>query len=193
VGNTSAATKKVTELGPNWLKKRREKVHGHEAGDAGGTGVVFVAKGGNDEADEIGEETNQLHPLAAVVLVVDQERCQVVTDEGYSNVDQVVEPGSHNIAVGAGDGLDELALEELVTVEEDIIGVPACGRCKETATKVGESHPKRLDVVTGDGLLLLRLLQMLRGRAHLVDTIVNQPERSNGWNGKRDTVGVLRK
>jgi hypothetical protein len=36
-------------------------------------GVVLVVEGWNDEQDEVHQESELLHPLATVVLVVDKE------------------------------------------------------------------------------------------------------------------------
>lgn len=91
-------------------------------------GIVFEVEGRDDEEDEIHQESDDLHPLAAIELVVDQERSKVVSAERDSNVKQVVQPSGHDGGGVWGDDTDKLGLKELVAVEEDIVGEPCtCG------------------------------------------------------------------
>jgi len=84
-----------------------------------------------------------------------------------------------------------LSLEELVAVEEDVVGEPGAGGGDETGTEVSEGHLQRLDIVASNGLLFLRDRQLLRGGLHLVETEVNEPERANSRDGEGDAVGPL--
>lgn len=55
------------------VEERGEEVHGLEGVDTFDAGVVLVVEGWNDEQDEVHQESELLHPLATVVLVVDKE------------------------------------------------------------------------------------------------------------------------
>ena len=50
-----------------------EEVHGLEGVDPVDASVELVVEGGDDEQDEVHQEADLLHPLASVVLVVDEE------------------------------------------------------------------------------------------------------------------------
>jgi len=76
-------------VGTKLVEERREEVHSHERVEARSLRVVFVVESRDDEEDEVAEETDDLHPLAAVELVVDHERGKVVAAESDTNVDQV--------------------------------------------------------------------------------------------------------
>ena len=52
-------------------------------------GVVLEVESGYDEEDEAEQEADLLHPLAAVELIVDKERSQIVADQGAGDVNQV--------------------------------------------------------------------------------------------------------
>lgn len=43
--------------------------------------------GRNNEEDEGHDEANHLHPLAPVVLVVDEKRCEVIADQLAPDID----------------------------------------------------------------------------------------------------------
>ena len=182
-------------VGAELAEERRQEVHGLETAEAGTLGVVVVVESRDDEADEVAEETDHLHPFAAVCLVIDEERGQVVTDEFDADIGEVPQPGDHDIVLGGGfphDNLDKLGLEQFVAVEENIVGVPADRGGQKTAAEVSDRQLERLLVITGHGLLLLRDLELARCRLHLVDTVVDQPQGASGRDGKGDTVGPLR-
>ena len=66
---------------------------------------------------------------------------KVISAERDNNVDQIPEPPSHDIFRGfRGDDLDELRLEELVSVKENIVTEPSTSRCQYTRTEVVEGH-----------------------------------------------------
>jgi hypothetical protein len=140
-----------------------------------GFGIVFELESGNDEEDEVHHEANRLHPFATIELVVDQETCKVVAAQGAANVDHVVKPTRHYGGRVVGDDLDELALEELVAVEENVVHVPATRSCENATTEVLECKSERLGIVTCDTGLLLRNLKLLAGRSHFEGTEIDQP------------------
>lgn len=179
-------------VGAELVEERGQEVHGLESVDVVLAGEEVIGKSWNNEEDEIGHETDNHHPLAAVELVVNEERGKVVTNERDADVDQVVEPASHDRLVAGCKNLDELVLEKLVAVEEDIVSEPGSSCGKQTWSKVGKGELERSNVVSSNVCLLLGEHELLGGRLHLVVTEVNQPERTNGWDGKRDAVGPLR-
>lgn len=60
-------------VGAELVEEAAEEVHGLECMDVFWRGVVFEVEGGDDEEDEIHEESDLLHPFSAVELVVDEE------------------------------------------------------------------------------------------------------------------------
>src|SRR5690242_5468198 len=145
----------------------------------------------DNKEDEVGHETDDHHPLASVELVVNQERGKVISTEGDANVDQVVEPTDHDRVVARSNDLDELVLEQLVSVEKDIVGKPSTGGSDQTRSKVAEGELKRSNIVTCNVRLLLGKLELLGCRLHLVVTEVYKPESADSGNGKGHTVGPL--
>ena len=116
-------------------------------------GKVLEFKGRDDEENEIHKEPNHLHFLATVELVIDEEcfahlvnatptrgrlTCKVVSHKRNAHVDQVVEPTRHDRGAIVGNDIDELALKQLVTVEENIIGKPSTGGGDHSRPEVGE-------------------------------------------------------
>lgn len=89
------------------------------------------------------------------------------------------------------DNTDKLRLEQLVAIEENVVGEPATSGCNQAGAEVSESELEGLSIVAGNLGLLLRCGQLLARRSHLVGTEVNKPERTDSWNGKGDTVGPL--
>lgn len=168
-----------------------KEVHGLESVGSLGTGVVFEVEGRDDEEDEVGNETDNHHPLASVELVVDEEGGHVVTNEGDTDVAKVPQPADHDGLVAWSEGSDELRLEKLVAVKEDVVGVPGTSSSDHAWTKVSESKLKGLSVVTSDLLLLLGCGELLRSGTHLVGTVVDQPQGTDSWDGERDTVSPL--
>lgn len=159
--------------------------------DTGRTGVVLVFEGGDDKHEEAHEETNLLHQFAAVELVVDEEGGSVVTSEGDCNVDQVPGPGGHEGVGVVGDDLDELALEELVAVEEDVVAEPGTRGGEQTATEMGEAGLEGSDVVASDAGAALGFSKLLGGVGHLPSSVVDEPQSTNGREGKGQTEGEL--
>ena len=91
-----------------------------------------------------------------------------------------------------GDDANKFGLEKLVSVEKDIVTEPTTSSSDQTGTEVGERKSQRLSVVSGDLSLGLGGSKLLASRLHLEGSEVDEPERSNGRNGKGNTVGPLR-
>lgn len=104
---------------------------------------------------------------------------------------QVVQPSNHDRFVIRCQDCNELVLEELVAVEEHIIGKPGACRRKQSGSEVGKCHLERLCVVARDMRLPLRDHQLFARRSHLKITVVNQPEGTHGWDSKRDAIRPL--
>ncbi len=87
-------------------------------------GVIVVVEPRDDEAEEAPDETDDLHPFAAIEFVVNQERSKVISNKLDSNVGEVPKPANNNVVrrLWANDR-DELRLKELVAVEKHVIGV----------------------------------------------------------------------
>lgn len=179
-------------VGAELVEEGREEVHGHEFVDVLRRGVVLVVEARHDEEDEAHHETDNLHLAATVQLVVDEERGEIVSDERDTDIAQVPQPvGDERGGVGIDD-LDEIGLEELVAVEEDVVGKPATGSGQDARAEVLEGELQRLGVVSGDIALALGLLELVACTTHLVRTEVDEPQRADGRNGEGDTVGPLR-
>lgn len=178
-------------IGAELVEEGRQEVHGLERVNVFGRSVVLVVEARDNEEDEAHEETHLLHPLTAVQLVVDKERGSVVSAQGDTNVEQTVQPVGHDgLLVGQDDG-NELRLEQLVSVEENIVGEPAGRSSKETEAKMLEGHAQRLNIVTSNRGLLLDGLELLGGRLHVVGTVVGEPESTGSGNSERNTIGPL--
>lgn len=178
-------------VGAKLVEEGGDKVHGLEAVDAGGGLVVVVLEGGDDKHEEAHEEADLLHHLAAVELVVDEERGEVVAGERDGNVDEVPGPVGHERLGVVGDDLDELALEKLVTVEEDVVAEPGTGGGDETAAKLAKARLEGIDIVAGDVGAGLGLGKLLGGVGHLPGTVVDEPEGADGGEGKGEAEDDL--
>ena len=166
-------------VGTELVKERRQEVHGLEGMNAVDTGVVLVVEGRNDEQDEIHQETDLLHILPSVKLVVNKEGGQVVSTKRDSDIDQVPEPAGHDGCVCGFNNLDEIRLEELVAIEEDVVTEPGSSCGKKTTSEVLDAEVKRLHVVSGDLSLLLIDVELSACQWHLVPTVVDKPESTN--------------
>lgn len=173
------------------VKEGGEEVHRLELVDVLGHDVVVVAEGGDHKADEAGNEANDLHPLAAVQLVVDKPHGHVVATHLNSNVGQVVKPSDHG-ARGVGvDNADKVARVKLVSVEENIVGEPATSGSENSRAEVLEGKLQGLHIIASHGGLLLLSIQLLARRVHVVSTVVHKPESKDGGDSKRNAVGPL--
>ena len=74
-----------------------------------------------------------------------------------------------------GNDADEFGLEQLVSVEEDVVAIPATSGCDDARAKVSESKFEGLSIVTGNLGLLFRCSQLLACGSHLEGTEVNKP------------------
>lgn len=182
---------KGNAIGSELVEEGREKVHGHELVYTSALCIVGVVESWNHEADEVAKETNDLHPLATIILVVDQEGSQIVAHERDADVQKVPQPADHDRISSTRNSFDELSLEQFVAVEEDVIGVPGTRSCKNTSTEVGEGQAQRLGIVASNRSLFLGLLKRPRCGPHFVGTVVAEPEGSNGRNGKGNAVCPL--
>lgn len=178
-------------VGAELVEEGGQEVHGLESVDTLGAGVVLVLERGDDEHEEAHEETNLLHPLTAVELVVDEESGAVVTSQGDDNVDQAPRPGGQEGVGVVGDDLDELALEELVAVEENVVAEPGTGGGEETATEVSKARLEGGNIITGDAGAALGLGKLLRGVGHLPSSVVDEPQSANGREGEGQTESEL--
>lgn len=190
-GEDLSGNQESDRVGAELVEERAQEIHGLEFLDVLGRCVVIEVEGWNDEQDEHQQESDHLHPLATIELVVDQERGHVVTCERDTHIAQVPQPGRHNRAVIRANDIDEFGLEELVSVEENIVGEPSAGGSKDTEAEILEGQVKRLPVVTGDRALFLGSRQLFASSLHVVGTVVDQPQRAHGRDSKRNTVGPL--
>ncbi len=157
--------------------------------------VVLVVERWDDEHEEAHEEADLLHHLAAVKLVVDQERCQIVAAQTDAHIDQVPQPSLHDVASFGGrwvDDLDEGRLEQFVSVEENIVTEPATSSANETRTEVLEGHLEGVYIISSNLRLLLGEVERAGCEWHLEPTVVDQPEGANGWDGEGDSESPLR-
>jgi len=178
-------------VGAELVEEGAEEVHGLEGVDVLLRGVVVVVEGGDNEEDEVHQETDDLHPLATVQLVVDEEGREVVSTQRDTNVQKVIQPAGHDRLGRRAEDRDEFILEQLVAVKEDIVGEPAASGGQETGPKVFDGELEGLDIVASHGGLLLGGGKLLAGRFHVVGTVVDQPQRAHGRNGKGDAVSPL--
>ena len=63
-------------IGAELVEERRQEVHGLERLDVSGLGIVGEMESGDDEEDKVHEETDHLHLLASIELVVNEEGCK---------------------------------------------------------------------------------------------------------------------
>ena len=108
---------------------------------------IIVGEGRDNKRDKAQHESDDLHPLAAVELVVDEPCCGVVACQLDPNIDQVPEPVRHKRLGGGVDNLDKFALEELVAVEEDIVCKPASSGGEHAWGEILEGQGERLRVL----------------------------------------------
>lgn len=148
-------------------------------------GVVFKVEGWNDEENEVHQKPNALHMLAAVELVVNEKACQVIAAKRDPDVDQIVKPARHDRCALGHDDFDELALEQLVAVEENVIHVPGTGSRKKTATEMSDGNLQGFRVVTCHSGFLLGDSQLLVGSSFdFVCSIVDQPKGAYSRDGE---------
>lgn len=190
-GENLTSNEESDRVGTKLVEEGRQKVHGLERVDTGRAGVVLISEGGDDKHEETHKEADLLHPLTAVELVVDEEGGSVVTSEGDNNVDQVPRPSSHEGVGVVGDDLDELTLEELVAVEENVVAEPGASGGEQTATEVGEAGLEGSDVVASDAGTALGFGKLLGGVGHLPGSVVDEPQSTDGGEGKGQTEGEL--
>jgi hypothetical protein len=181
-------------VGAKLLEEGRQEVDGLEAVNVGGGLELVKPDGADEETNAVTEEANDLHPLSAVVLVVDQEGSKVVAGEGDEDGHQVPKPARNDV-VGRrrGNDLDEGGCEELVSVEKEIVHEPAGSRPDHTATKVRHDELKIVNVITRRVGLGFGVLESVGNVDLLVETVVCEPEGHKSHDTERDTEGPLRR
>lgn len=104
----------------------------------------------NHEEHGITQESNNLHSLPAVKLVVDQKGSKVVTTQTDADVDHVPVP-SHNDITGRvrADDLNESGSKELVTVEQKVVEEPTHSGTNKTTSKVSADQFEGVEIVAG--------------------------------------------
>lgn len=104
----------------------------------------------NHEEHGITQESNNLHSLPAVKLVVDQKGSKVVTTQTDTDVDHVPVP-SHNDITGRvrADDLNESGSKELVTVEQKVVEEPTHSGTNKTTSKVSADQFEGVEIVAG--------------------------------------------
>ncbi|KAI3477577.1 hypothetical protein L1887_60617 [Cichorium endivia] len=181
-------------VGAELVEEGREEVDGLERLDArAGHGERVVERSADDEEDEIGDEAVGLHPLAAVLLVVDEERSHVVADERDDDVVHVVDPGGLEAAGVVGDDADEDAREDLVAVEEEVVGEPAASSSEQTVPVVVERELERDKVVARSVETLLCGLEGGILVLHAIVSDVGEVEGEGGDDAELHTEGPLRR
>ena len=170
------------------LEEGRQKVDGLESVNVGRGLKGVEQNGGEEEEDKVGDESDNLESLPADKLVVDEQGRGVVPAKPDTTVEQVPVPTDNDRVVTGADDLDERRLEELVSVESEIVGKPSKGRGKDSTSKVGKDELERLDVVSGlvDPGVLLAPHQGRARVLHLVITVVGQPEGGQGHDPELD-------
>ena len=178
-------------VGAKLVEERRQEVHGLESVNVLRLCEEVEMEGRDNEEDEVSHETDDHHPLTSVQLVVDHNGGKVVSTKGDTDVDQVVKPADHDGVVARSNDLDKLVLEQLVAVEEDVVGEPRTSSSDQAGSEVAEGKLQGNNIVTCDVRLLLSKLELLGRRLHLEVTEVDEPESTNGRNGERDAVRPL--
>ena len=80
---------------------------------------------------------------------------EVVPAKGHADVDQVIQPSWHDGLAVVRDGTDEFRLEQLVAIEEDVVGVPATSGCNYAWAEISKRKLEGLSIVASNlGLLL---------------------------------------
>jgi hypothetical protein len=82
-------------------------------------------------------------------------------------------------------------LEELVAVEENIVGIPGARSCQQSTTKVLDSEAQRFGVVPCDLGFRLCHCKLLASRRHPKVAVVHEPQCTNGRDDERNPVGPL--
>lgn len=190
-GENLGSNQEGDRIGTELVEEGAQEVHSLEGLDVLRAAVVFEVESRDDEENEAEHETNDLHPFATIQLVVDQERGHIVSAQRNTDIDQVPQPGGHDRFGLGADHLDELALEELVAVEEDIVGEPTASSCEHAESEVLEGQLQRLGIVTSDGSLLLGNGKLLASSLHVVGTVVHKPQSTDGGNREGNSVGPL--
>lgn len=147
------------------------------------------------EEKEVEEETDTLHSLTSVQLVIDQQRGHVVPDERDTDINQVPQPPGHDALCIGIQNLDECRLEQLVSVECEIVCEPCSGSGDKSTPEVTKDELEGLDVVPGlvDPCVLLGLLQGGGRVVHSVESVVREPQGHECHDTELNTERPLRR
>jgi len=190
-GEYFAGNEEGDAVGAELVEEGGKEVHGLESLDTLWRGVILVVECGDNEHDKTHQETDLLHHLTAVELVVDEERGEMVASQRDDDIVQVPDPARQNRGRVAADDSDELGLEELVAVEEYVVAKPCSSRGEQPTTEEGAGQPERLDIVACDIALPLRSGELATGMGHLVGAIVHEPKGADSRHSKRNTPDPL--
>lgn len=107
-------------------------------------------------------------------------------------VDQVVKPSGHDGSSSWDQDLDERALEELGSVEENIGQEPPASGTNHSTSKVREGQLEGLDIVASDRLLLLVGSELpISDVVSVVVSVVGEPESHEGDDSELKTERPL--
>ena len=81
---------------------------------------------------------------------------KVIPAKGHADVDQVIQPSGHKGFAVVRDNTNKFRLEQLVAIEENVVGVPATSGCKYAWAEISKGKLEGLSIVAGNLGLLLR-------------------------------------
>lgn len=117
--------------------------------------------------------------------------CEIVSNKRNTDVDEIIKPARHDGGAIISNDFDKFALKELISIKKNVISKPCSGSGNQSRSKICKCKSERLGIVSGNLTLPLRCRQLLTGRLHLVCSVVDEPESSNGWNCKGDAISPL--
>lgn len=117
--------------------------------------------------------------------------CEIVSNKRNADVDEIIEPPRHDGGAAISNDRDKLTLKELISIKENVIGKPCSRRGNHSRSKICKCKSERLGIVSRHFTLPLRCNQLLTGRPHLICSVIDEPECSNGRNSKGDAVSPL--
>ena len=109
-------------IGSELAEERGDEIHGLEFVNTSCSRVIAVVERRNNKAKEAADETDDLHPLAAVQFIVDQERGKVVSNKLDTNIGQIPKPVRCDARRIWIQDSDKLGLKELVAIEKYVVG-----------------------------------------------------------------------
>lgn len=149
-GEDLASNEEGNRVGTKLVEKRGQKVHSLESVDVLRACEVLILERRDDKHQEAHKEADLLHHLAAVQLVVNEERGHIITNQRDGNVGEIPRPGGEERFGIARYDLDKLALEQLVAVEEDIIAEPGTSGREQATSEMSETVTQSRHIVTSN-------------------------------------------